>query len=200
MLLMTQVRQILYKQLITKRAKSVEDIASKNPELTEILAKIHKLPHTEAEMARMAKEQAAYKKKYSELGNEEEMGDEEIEFKVGEQYQYTSEKGNTTTIEITEVGEDGNILAKSEKNPQGFKINKEKVGKRIKEAEGEEAEEEGTKKTATQYKEDIEGEEDEKLLQTLYDELQKAEHLNTKDKEKLLKMLKKKGIPKEETA
>ena len=202
MLLMTQVRQILYKQLITKRAKSVEDIASKNPELKEMLAKITKLPHTEAEMARMAKEQAAYKKKYSEMGNEEEMGDEEIEFKVGEEYQYTSKSGNTTTIEITEVGEDGKVLAKNDKNPKGFKINKEKVGKKIKEAEDSEGEGEGedTKKTATQYKDDIEGEKDEKLLTTLYDELQKAEHLNTKDKEKLLTMLKKKGIPKEKTA
>jgi len=202
MLLMTQVRQILYKQLITKRAKSVEDIASKNPELKEMLAKITKLPHTEAEIEKMKKEQEAYKKKYAGMGNEEELdGDEEVTFTVGEEYQYTSRGGNTTTIEITEVQDDGTVLAKNDKNPGGFKVNKEKVGKKLKDAEGNDPDTEGdTKKSAKQYKADIEGEKDEKLLQTLYDELEKSDHLNSKDKQKLLDMLKDKGIPKEETA
>jgi len=133
-LVSTQVRQLLYKQIMEKRKAIINEIGGNNKELLDLLGKMEDQNHINAKFKGYQNKANEEKKKYDAAGEEGE-----VEFKVGETYQYTSKKGNTTEVEIIEIRDDGTIVGKNKTNPKGFAIRKDAIGKKLKEAEAEAA-------------------------------------------------------------
>jgi len=141
-LLLTQVRQLIFKQIISERNKFIDETAAENKDLQKIINKLTNAEHYNAKIAEIQKDADKQKKDYQKA-SAEARGDEEEEreFKTLDQYQYTSKKGIVHEIIIKEVKEDGDIVVASVKKPDVIypAIKKgsaamKRIGKKTKEA------------------------------------------------------------------
>jgi len=95
-LLVVQVKQILFKKIIEARGKSIEEMINQVPELKKILTKVTKLPHTEAEIEKLSKEQDKYKQDMAGSSKDSKVTMPED----GGIYQWTNDKGDVMKIKI----------------------------------------------------------------------------------------------------
>lgn len=144
-----QVRQALDKALVKHREKMIEKAVGDNEEMAKMLNLMNQSENWKQRQQEYTDQIAKQKKEYeaAQKGEEGEEGEEKPkEFKVGEQYQYSTEDGKTFAIKVIKVTDDGIVVqnTKNKNTEWGMKKDGEgikRVGKKIKDAPEEGAEE-----------------------------------------------------------
>lgn len=153
-LLSLQVMQAFDKAMVKYREDMIEGAVANNAEMEKMLKLMTQSPDYQQQLDdyenKVKKAKADYKAA-------EEGGDKkEKEFAVGEIYQYTNAKGESTNIEITKVKEDGKIVGKTKSKPDGFVINKDKVGNKLVDSDGNKVAEKKVEKKPEKKPEPVE--------------------------------------------